>query len=401
MILLRLFLIIKFVFIYNLILAQENCVCKIKYDSKIHDYTFIFQNYIDECDEIEITQGDYNIYKPLIIREPIRILGVDSAKIIFQDTVGNRQIPKGIFNVKNHVDIEVKNLNAIGRNNYLITYLLEPQNNLFINGAVVNVTDNNVHGLGLIWVGPEKGFTYNRQYGSTYYQKGDIYSSMEFGEFNILNNNMEGNYSFDNSLRKKVSAIALLYCSNVVIRYNQIEKYRFGIWLYGGSAYDKSLNTFPCNEILVDEIIISANIIHDTHSSIFLSRCSDILITHNFSMNTLDVSFDLEGCLDARVECNTSINASGGSYTLLNNTSNTVVENNIAIQYEDDSDLARKRVVFIRNNNNENLYIDNYFEYVGSQTGEIRIDNRLLDDRMDRILFTANQLHNVEIVYTR
>jgi len=397
--LLLLFLIGKSLYSTDIILAQENCDCIITHDANQIDYTEIFQQNIDTCSAIKVSKGNFNISRSLIINKSIRISGDDFAHLFFKDTISDRNKPKGLFEVSNLVDLDVNNLEATGKNNYLISYLFTPNKAELEHRPTVNITRNNIKGLGLIWVAPAEGFTYNRLYGNNYFQKGDITSSLKFKEFNILNNSINGGYWYDDVLKKKVSAIALLYCSNIVVSGNEINNYRFGIWVYGGSAFDKSTARFPTNKIFIEDILIRDNRVMNTFSSIFISRSKDILIENNYSKNTLDVSFDLEGCIDGIVRNNESIDASGGSFTLLNNSKNILVKKNVSINSENNSKLRRKRIVFIRNNNNQNRYISNYFEYLGSAIGEIRIDNTLINDKTNRIEFEGNTLNNVRIVF--
>jgi hypothetical protein len=398
---LLLFLIVKSFYSKDIILAQENCKCTIINDPNQNDYTEIFQQNIDTCSVLKVSKGNFNISRSLMINKSIRILGDDNAHLFFKDTISNRDKPKGLFEVSNLVDLEVNNLEATGKNNYLISYLFTQ--NLFESGPriTINITENDVKGLGLIWVAPKAGFTYNRLYGNNYYQKGGITGSLKFKECNILNNSLNGGYFYDDVLKKKISAIALLYCSNVFVKGNEINNYRFGIWVYGGSSFDKSTKRFPTNPIFVENILIKENRLINTYSSIFLSRSKNILIENNYSKNTLDVSFDLEGCSDAIIRKNESIDANGGSFTLLNNSENILVQNNLATNSENKSKLRMKRVVFIRNNNKQNRYISNYFEYLGSNIGEIRIDNRLINDKTHKIEFAGNVLKNLKIVYVK
>lgn len=400
-IILLLFLIGKSLCSIDITLAQENCECKITHDAKQIDYTEIFQQNIDTCSVLKVGKGNFNISTSLMINQPIRILGDENAHLFFKDTISNRNKPKGLFEVSNLVDLEVHNLEVTGKNNFLVRYSFIPNKKDSEYQITVNITQNNIKGLGLIWVGPEAGFTYNRMYGNNYFQKGDITNSLKFKELNILDNSLNGGYLYDNVLNKKASAIALLYCSNIVVTGNDINNYRFGIWIYGGSAFDKNVKRFSTNQILAQNISVKENRVRNTFSSIFLSRAKDILIENNYSKNTIDVSFDLEGCLDGVIRNNKSIDADGGSFTLLNNTKNILVENNVAINYENDSKLRRKRIVFIRNNNNYNRYLSNYFEYKGSTIGEIRIDNRLINDKKHKIEFVDNILKNLKIVYVK
>jgi len=336
---------------------------------------------------ILIKKGKYFLQSNKIcLGESMRIIGEPGVKIYCLQTKNRKcNPPPAVFTTIDPLNIELSGVTFIGNHN--TQYGIRVLNSDFMIQKTSNIRiyNNDVFECGLIYVGPEKGFTFNRKQTikqKTWHENGTIYKNYWLTDIQIYNNTMKGDigYSSGNFTDgfKGVSGITIQYANNIKIYNNIITNYRFGIWVYGGSSISRNKTRLSTNPILAKNIEVNDNIIYETYSPIWFSKAQDIYVYNNSCVNNQDVALDFEGCANALVFNNKVKNSRGGALTVLNGCINIVFTKNKVLMFNFNNE---NNIIFIRDNNREIIYNGNTFVFK---------DNRRTNSKPGRIFFKSS-----------
>ena len=363
------FRVFLFVYILNSPFAFAK-TCDFFCNSKSKNHTLEFINFSQDCDTIIIHEGIYFFNFDKIFLKPNLVIKAFGKVEIngVKNGVMKRENPAAIFTSINPKNLKISNIKFCDVDNRAYSIkIINKKINIPLQSNI-EISENIAHEIGLVWFGPQNGFTYNRikkdneKY--TWYENGPILKNEWVSDIKINNNIIKGASKFFSGNFKKpnvgvgISAITVLYSNNVLVENNLISNYRFGIWIYGGSSLDRNRENLSTQPILSNNISIINNKISETYSPIWFSKASDIIVSNNYCKNNQDVAIDFEGCYNAYVENNTIINSRGGSLTVLNGSKNiSFFKNRIEmINFNN-----QNNIVLIRNANSNISYIENSF----------------------------------------
>lgn len=359
------------IFFLTILFSKEtltnNINKKITQLSKTNNYTNELQRLINSQNEVFIKEGEYYLdLNKITIPKNIKIYGEGiKTKIYTKNKLkfNSKIMPSSIFTSKNLTKIHISKLSffSMGNNSYVFkTYsdkkTYEPS---------LKIDNISAYGLGLVWVGPKNGFTYNRpvkEINYNWYENGPIKKVQVTNNIEISNNYIKGDKKFTvgSFNRPSSSAITLLYVNNAKIENNEISNFRFGIWAYGGATRTNSKKRTTTNEIMCSNINITNNTVFQTYSPYWVSKCSKVSINDNFSLNNQDVAVDFEGSINCIAKNNTIINSKGGALVALNSSKNIAFLNNIVVTKKMNRNT---NIVLIRDGNQNITYKDNIFFY--------------------------------------
>tara|TARA_B110000503_G_scaffold40688_1_gene66854 strand:- start:4345 stop:5595 length:1251 start_codon:yes stop_codon:yes gene_type:complete len=338
--------------------------------TKSTNHTKYFINSLINCDTIIINEGIYFLeFDKIYLKSTAVISSKGNVEIhaIKTQKVNSKSNPSALFIAENPKNIDISNIKFYDTGNR--AYAVKVTNNDFekILVSTIQIYDNTADEIGLIWIGPKEGFSFNRSYLNdefiSWYENGPIKRNLWKSNILIKNNILNGDKKFYSGNFKKpgigvgVSAITLLYTNNIFVESNIIYNYRFGIWAYGGASRDNNKNVIPLSSLSTN-IFISKNRIFETYSPIWFSKSSNINVFNNYSSNNQDVAIDFEGCYNANIYFNNVSNSRGGALTVLNGSENISFFNNVIDMKNFNKN---NNIVLIRDSNKNIKYINNKF----------------------------------------
>ncbi|ETN95790.1 hypothetical protein P278_15120 [Zhouia amylolytica AD3] len=378
-------------------LGQNSVYYYIEIDSNTTNHTEVFRNAIEKSDKIFIPKGKYYLeYDKLKTTGSIELCGEKGTVI---EGIGNAKFnslkPLAIFEIINPEDVYIHEISFTGKFN--VATAISLQQSLYDspnNKTNVTIENNSVSELGLVWIGPKNGFTFNRLHEEyeNWAQSGPINTNNWVSNIKIKNNKCIGDKTFysGNFRGSSISAITMLYSNNMLIEFNIISNYRFGIWSYGGASKSRNGNKLSKNNILSKNIKVNNNHIEETYSPIWFSRTKNVEVYDNLTINNQDVALDVEGCQDVVMYNNTVKNSRGGALVTLNGSKNVIFKhNNIYMENYN----KHNNIVFIRDGNSDIEYLNNYMEFN---------DNRIIDKRNARVFIKNSSIEipsNVRIIF--
>jgi hypothetical protein len=376
-------------------------------NKKSSNHTINFIEVISSCDSIFINEGVYYLdFNKIFLRPNVVIIAKGIVEI---HAVGNSILPdvnpSALFTAVNPKNISINNIKFCDIHNRAYAIKIVNTNIEATLKSNIEIYCNRTEEIGLVWIGPKGGFTFNRigiaSANLSWYENGPILKSNWASYISIRNNIISGDSSFisGNFIKPKigVSAITILYANN--IESNLISNFRFGIWIYGGSSLDRKKEVISFRDPLCKNIFIKDNKVYETYSPIWFSKCSDIFVSNNLCKNNQDVALDFEGCLNASVVNNKVINSRGGALTVLNGSANIYFFSNIIELNNFD---AKNNIVVIRNGNvnidyrsNKFLFYDNRFLKKNARILFSNTNDKI--GRSDNITFRDNLFSKVYI----
>jgi len=345
-------------------------------DIEKKDDTQALQEAIDTHPILYLPEGDYYIdIEKIMIPNNRKIIGDNGKTKIFFNFSGkyNSRIPAAAFLLKNVLNIEISNLSfyTSGNNSVAIKITSSILTDSSLKGNI-KIHDNEVKGGGLVWIGPKKGFTFNRtsEKYNNWAQGGPLLESHIMKNIIIYGNDCRGDIQFRSGMFKKAtaSAITLLFTQNAKIYNNKISNYRFGIWAYGGASRSKKSKKLSQNPVWCSNIEIRSNDINETYSPYWVSKCANVNMSENKSYNNQDVAVDFEGSIDSIASNNLVINSSGGALAALNGSKNITFFNNVVNTKKMNK---RTNIVLIRDGNENIVYENNTFNYLQTKKNEV------------------------------
>lgn len=352
-------------------------VCNFYDNNKSNNHTKEFIKIIHDCDTIIIHEGVYFFnYDEIYLDSDLVILtkGLVEINAIENNKLKKEYNPSAIFTVNNPDNIKISKIKFCHYENkgYAVKII---NNNLEAKlNSKIEIIDNIAIEIGLVWIGPSKGFTFNRPVQNdkilNWYENGPITKNLWNSKIIINNNQIYGASKFYSGNFKKpnhgVSAITLLYVNNASVENNLIYNYRFGIWVYGGASLDRKRKRILLQPSFSKKILIFKNKVYETYSPIWFSKVRDIQVFGNYCENSQDVAIDFEGSYNASVNNNIIINSRGGALTVLNGSNNISFYRNKVLMKNFNK---QNNIVIIRNSNRNIKYSRNEF---------IFYDNRIL-----------------------
>lgn len=352
--------------------------CNFYSNNKSQNHTVEFINVINNCDSVILNEGVYFFDFDKIFLKPNFIVSTKGEVKIY--AVKNKKLsktnPSAIFTSVNPTNLKLSNIKFFDVGNRAYAIKIINNNIQFKLNSNIEISNNSTEKIGLLWVGPRGGFTYNRlnknNINPSWYENGPIVKNNWNSTIKVENNIIigasrfySGNFEKNNSW-VGVSAITLLFANNIIVRCNTISNYRFGIWVYGGASLDRERKKVLLSSHLCKNIYISENRIFETYSPIWFSKAANIQVSYNYCKNNQDVAIDFEGSYNASVDNNIVINSRGGALTVLNGSENISFFNNVI---EMKNFNRNNNIVLIRNSNQNIKYSNNEF---------IFHDNRIL-----------------------
>ena len=388
------FLLFTFTYI-NLYSQEMQQYFVIEKENKSKNDTKLFKEVLLKNDKIKIKKGKYFIeVNQININGNIELIGEGDVEIIGLNNCSFKSLnPASIFSINNPESVNISNITFVGSDNNSIAIKITNDNFDIERSSLIEIKNNNAQEIGLIWIGPKKGFTYNRIYGedSNWFSKGPIKENNWQSKINVFGNICQGNKNFysGNFEKPSASAITLLYSNNINVNNNKISNYRFGIWTYGGASrtVEKEISKNP---ILSSNICVYDNEVTETFSPIWFSKSTQIEVYNNSSFNNQDVAIDFEGCENGLVYNNIVNNSRGGALTALNGSNNILFKNNEVnlINYN-----KQNNIILIRDGNSNISYVENNFRF---------IDDRVFGKKHSRVLFNKSSekvLKNSKILF--
>ena len=379
--------------------------------TKSTNHTNQFISSLINCDTIIINKGIYFLeFDKVYLKSSTVILSKGDVEIhaIKNQKVRSKSNPSAFFIFENPEKLEISNIKFYDTGNR--AYAIKVTNNDVEKLLVSNIEifNNTADQLGLIWIGPELGFTFNRFNSivepKSWYNNGPIHKNHWMSNIKIKNNILNGSKNFYSGNFKKngigvgVSAITLLFCNNIFIENNIIQNYRFGIWVYGGASRDNNKNIIPLSS-LSSNIFVSKNRISETYSPIWFSKSNNINVFNNYCLNNQDVAIDFEGCYSANIFFNKVFNSRGGALTVLNGSENISFFNNFIKM---NNFNRNNNIVLIRDSNKNIKYINNKFIFNDNRL--VKTNARIMLKKQKKsnisnkdIEFVNNQFFSVEI----
>jgi len=308
--------------------------------------------------------------------------------------------PPALFKVYGKVNIKIFNLSFKGKNNSCVVlgvYSSQKSGKSKNIEMAYNITNK----MGLLWVSPEKGFTFNRideksLDNNSWAQVGEI-DEFDITEHIIVSHNIiigDNKKQLNDFYKNQVSGVSLLFVRDAKIYENTISHLYFGIWAYAGGTLSSDKSHLTNNPIWCKDIAFYKNIVNTTFSPFWASRCENVSMYNNYSKDNIDVAADFEGCINSSANNNTIINSHGGALTPLNGSMNLTFENNyIESYFESTYDV---NIIFIRNANKNVFYNKNVFKATGDKQGKIwlgRTDTFINSNQ--NIVFKDNNFTNI------
>ncbi len=307
--------------------------------------------------------------------------------------------PSALLNAYGKKNIQIFNINFYGKNNTSVGIGIYSSKKIG-NSKEVVVAYNNTNKMGLLWVGPSKGFSFNRiDENNQDWANGGPVTEKDISEnIKVFENVITGDLSkkLKDFHVNQISGISLLFVKNAKIYNNIISHTYFGAWAYGGASRSSDESHLTKNPIWCKNIEFFNNTIDRTFSPMWASRCQNVNMYSNYTKENLDVALDFEGCFDSSAKYNTVINSHGGALTSLNGSNNIIFKNN-TIESNHES-VYGINITLIRNANENIKYLNNIFRATGFSKGKIQLTRTSETIGINKnIIFKNNIFENIYV----
>lgn len=374
---------------------------------EVTDDTEFIQSLLDLGGHVVIPSRTYHV-RPDVLTIPSNTFVEGQKGAVLAPLVEkglSRANPSGLLLIRGRENIRIANIEFIGIGSRSVAIKVLPD--LKGPSKGIEVAFNRARNIGLIWVAPEEGFSFNKT-GEAFRgwgHSGPVLQLQIAEDIRIISNYVTGDAQFVNGhfagKTSSVSGISLLYVKGAYVYDNHIDNFNFGIWAYGGASRNSDQSRLSDNPYLCANIEIRRNRVTNTFGSIWGSRCSALNMVNNEIYNNYDVAIDYEGSRNSYASGNVVIDSRGGALTALNGSDNIRFINNQVYT----KPVSRvTNVILIRDGNRNITYRDNRVYFLSGGLFDFLFHGRIFltesssDIRANsEITFEGNSFYGVQL----